>query len=235
MVGRFFYRLLLGYVDLQNGMNRNMRIYVGRGIFKMDAHGSESFESRQKNSGAEESLDSVQFLQFRYHPDPLKTGAFLKSTSPVVCKCCNKSTKIYYSGPFYAQEEVDVLCPDCIANGAAAKKFDGEFQDEYSIDDGVDDMDKLDELLHRTPGYHGWQQEYWRVHCGDYCAFQGYVGYRELEQMGIVEEVLDDSVIRGQWGKPEEMIRCMVDGGSVQGYLFRCLHCGKYRLWVDCD
>lgn len=22
---------------------------------------------------------------------------------------------------------------------------------------------------------------------------------------------------------------------SVQGYLFRCLHCGKHLLWVDCD
>jgi uncharacterized protein CbrC (UPF0167 family) len=23
--------------------------------------------------------------------------------------------------------------------------------------------------------------------------------------------------------------------GDVGGYLFRCLHCGKYRLWVDAD
>lgn len=22
---------------------------------------------------------------------------------------------------------------------------------------------------------------------------------------------------------------------SVQGYLFRCLHCGKHLLWADCD
>ena len=30
---------------------------------------------------------------------------------------------------------------------------------------GVDDPEKLDELIHRTPGYSGWQQEYWRAHC----------------------------------------------------------------------
>ena len=98
----------------------------------------------------------------------------------------------------------------------------------------MDDDERLDELIHRTPGYHGWQQEYWRAHCGDYCAFLGYVGYKELEQMGIVDEVLDDTIWK-EWMKPETMLRNMVDGGSVQGYLFRCLHCGKYRLWVDCD
>ena len=68
----------------------------------------------------------MQFPKFRYHPDPVKTGAFLKSDSAVVCQCCNNPTDIYYSGPFYAEEEVDILCPACIANGEAAMKYDGE-------------------------------------------------------------------------------------------------------------
>ena len=113
--------------------------------------------------------------------------------------------------------------------------IDGEFQDEASLERGVNNEEKLDELLHRTPGYHGWQQEYWRAHCGDYCAFVGYAGYRELKQMGIVKEVLDDSVW-AEWGaEPEEMLQNLVNGGSVQGYLFQCLHCGKHLLWIDCD
>ncbi len=201
----------------------------------MDMYKRGSFGSGQEYGGSEGSVDGVQFPKFRYHPDPVKTGAFLKSDSAVVCQCCNNPTDIYYSGPFYAEEEVDILCPACIANGEAAMKYDGEFQDEYSTDDDVDDDERLDELIHRTPGYHGWQQEYWRAHCGDYCAFLGHVGYKELEQMGIVDEVLDDDTIWKEWMKPETMLRNMVDGGSVQGYLFRCLHCGKYRLWVDCD
>lgn len=28
---------------------------------------------------------------------------------------------------------------------------------------------------------------------------------------------------------------CIVNGGSCQGYLFRCLNCKKYILYVDCD
>ena len=110
---------------------------------------------------------------FRYHPNPLETGAFEESADGVVCDCCGKTTHIFYTAPFYAVEDIAYLCPECIANGEAARKYDGSFQDDFSVDDGVDDPEKLDELIHRTPGYSGWQQEYWRAHCGDYCAYLG--------------------------------------------------------------
>ena len=32
-----------------------------------------------------------------------------------------------------------------------------------------------------------------------------------------------------------ELKQNMKNGGSVQGYLFKCLHCGHYRLQIDCD
>ena len=83
--------------------------------------------------------------------------------------------------------------PLCVAAaGEAARKYDGSFQDDFSVDDGVDDSEKLDELIHRTPGYSGWQQEYWRAHCGDYCAYLGPVGSRELRALGVMEDVLED-------------------------------------------
>ena len=91
-------------------------------------------------------------------------------------------------------EDIEYLCPECIASGEAARKYDGSFQDDCSVDDGVDDLEKLDELIHRTPGYCGWQQEYWRAHCSDYCAYLGYVGVRELRALGVLEEVLDNSM-----------------------------------------
>ena len=77
-------------------------------------------------------------------------------------------THIFYTGPFYAVEDIEYLCPECISSGEAARKYDGGFQDDCSVDDGVEDPARLDELIHRTPGYSGWQQEYWRAHCGDY-------------------------------------------------------------------
>ncbi|EMQ4527206.1 CbrC family protein, partial [Shigella sonnei] len=30
-----------------------------------------------------------------------------------------------------------------------------------------------------------------------------------------------------------DLAKCLQKGGDCQGYLFRCLHCGKLRLWGD--
>lgn len=179
-----------------------------------------------------EMLAELGIPTFRYHPNPLETGAFEISEEEVTCDCCGKTTKIHYEAPFYAVDDIDCLCPECIANGKAAEKFDGSFQDDYSVDDGVNDSEKLDELIHRTPGYCGWQQEYWRAHCGDFCAFLGYTGARELRALGVMEEVIDDPM----WDdEQKELIQESVNGGHLQCYLFQCLHCGKHLVWMDVD
>jgi len=201
------------------------------GYLKSLQNVGDSYAMRRPRGGKE--LERQQKLlaslpHFRYHPNPLATGAFEELKEPVICSCCQKNTYITYKTPFYSIEEIENLCPDCIASGAAAEKFDGEFQDECSVDD-VSDNEKLDELIHRTPGYCGWQQEYWRAHCDDFCAFLGYVGYRELKQMGIVDEVLEDLKLE------LSDIEYMTNGGSMQGYLFQCIHCGKYCICIDYD
>lgn len=179
-----------------------------------------------------EKLKSLDLPFFKYHPNPLATRAFTQAQYAVVCDCCGCSTHIYYDGPFYSIEVINYLCPNCIASGAAAKKFDGAFQDEGCVEPEVLDAEKIDELIHRTPGYSGWQQEYWRSHCGDFCAFIGYVGAAELKALGVLDEVLDDP----QWSEEEkDLIKTSVNGGSLQCYLFKCLHCGKHMVWMDCD
>ena len=180
----------------------------------------------------QEKLKSLDLPFFKYHPNPLATGAFTQAQYAVVCDCCGCSTHIYYDGPFYAIDDINYLCPNCIASGAAAKKFDGDFQDDGCLEPKVLDAEKIDELIHRTPGYSGWQQEYWRSHCGDFCAFMGYVGAAELKALGVLDEVLDDP----QWSEEEkDLIKTSVNGGSLQCYLFKCLHCGKHMVWMDCD
>lgn len=173
---------------------------------------------------------------FKYHPEPLKTGIF-KTGETVICDCCGKETDVYYTGPFYSVEDVEYLCPECIDNGEASKKFEGDFQDDCSIGE-VSDEKKIDELIHRTPGYCGWQQEYWVAHCDDFCTFIGYVGAKELKEMGILEEVIKNGNPQWKydWDEKEiELIKTMVNGGSMQGYLFKCLHCGKHFLYYDVD
>lgn len=173
---------------------------------------------------------------FKYHPNPLKTGAFLKDKT-VICDCCEKETDVYYRGPFYSSEDIEYLCPECIINGEAAKKFKGEFQDKYNIGK-VSDKNKIDELIHKTPGYTGWQQEYWLAHCDDFCAFIDYVGTDELKNMKILEEVIKNGNIKSgeKWSEEQiKLIKNMRNGGNIQGYLFKCLHCKKNFLYIDVD
>lgn len=170
---------------------------------------------------------------FKYHPEPTLTGAF-ETDNVVTCDCCNKLTDVYYTYPFFAVHNIDALCPWCIADGNAAKKFDGSFQDDINVDE-VDDKQKLFELIKRTPGYNGWQQEYWLAHCNDYCAFKGYVGWQEIEP--ILDEFADieNDLAKAGGITLTELPNYLRDNGSCQGYLFQCICCNKYRLYYDFD
>lgn len=56
--------------------------------------------------------------------------------------------------------------------------------------------------------------------------------------MGILEEVIKNGNPQEEcdWNEQEiELIKIMVNGESMQGYLFRCLHCGKHFLYYDVD
>lgn len=99
---------------------------------------------------SDERLKKIPF--FKYHPNPFLTEAFQELSEPEKCECCGKDTLIKYTGGIYAVEEVDCLCPECISDGSAAERFDGEFQDGYSVDKIIDpDGSKIDELIHKTP------------------------------------------------------------------------------------
>jgi uncharacterized protein CbrC (UPF0167 family) len=99
----------------------------------------------------------------------------------------------------------------------------------------VNRREYLEELAFRTPGYCGWQQEQWLSHCGDFCAFVGYVGWKEIQD--ISDDLKEDiSRVCEEMGlSEEEFQRSLTNGSSLQGYLFQCTKCGKHRLAIDCD
>ena len=168
--------------------------------------------------------------QFRYYPDPVGTGAFEEGEAKT-CPCCGKKSTVYYSTMPYCIENVENLCPLCISNGEAAKKYDATFVQGAEWK-GEPDKEKDEELFCRTPGYISWQGEYWLSCCDDYCAYLGTVGTRELKAMDIADEVFEEYAVRNEF---EDVREYLVKDGSLCGYLFRCLHCGKYHLWVDAD
>lgn len=188
--------------------------------------------------GAEEDLNMFfrkkdpEFPEFKYHPNPISTGVIEESKG--ICPVCRKKRGYSYNGPFYSIESVSEICPWCIADGSAAKKYNGEFQDAALCEE-IESAQYLDELIHRTPGYGGWQQELWLSHCGDFCAFIEYVGWKEIQD--ISANLKDDiEGIKSDMGlTQEEFEKSLVNGGSHQGYLFQCVKCGRYRLTSDLD
>ena len=98
---------------------------------------------------------------FRYHPDPLATHSVVASTE--TCTCCRVARGYAYVGPAHAVDEVNGVCPWCIADGAAAAMFSAEFADLDGAPDNVPTT-VLEEIGSRTPGFTGWQQEHWLYH-----------------------------------------------------------------------
>ena len=206
------------------------------GYLKQYAQNGDTDAIKRPKTASETARQSKKLKalpHFRYHPDPFKTGVF-RDDANVVCECCEQATDAYYCGSVYCVADVNYLCPHCIASGAAAGKFDAGFiQDADPLPPGaVDAQGKTDELFKRTPGYFSWQGERWLVCCDDYCEFLGDVGTKELEDLGIAEEVFTEYALRGEFAV-EDVQSYLVAGGDMAGYLFRCTRCGKYKIQVD--
>jgi len=191
-----------------------------------------------------------EFPKFRFHPNPIAN--YVIKESDTECPVCHQKTGYGYSVPFYTTADVENLCPWCIANGEAAKKYNGEFQGTETIETAMPQFDEngqycghskpqipedeLDELIHRTPGYFAWQQEEWLVHCNSPCAFIGYVGWNEIKDQldRFIDIEKDCQRFNDKWGITE-LSENLFNGSSCQGYLFECIHCHGYRLCMDYD
>lgn len=174
----------------------------------------------------------MEKIKFKYYPTVWEHDVFMEADDDnmPLCECCERPAK-YYVEKMYARETIDCICQECVASGAAAEKFNGDFV-QAAEDFKVNDEEKRKELYCRTPGYISWQGEYWLACCNDYCAYIGDVGTKELEEMGIADEVFEEYDAREEYENAREyLVKC----GSMAGYLFQCLHCKKYHLWVDAD
>jgi uncharacterized protein CbrC (UPF0167 family) len=173
---------------------------------------------------------------FRYHPDPIGTGSV--EASGTVCAVCGKARGYVYVGPIYSEVDLDsVVCPWCIADGSAHEMFDAEFTDTASVGEGGEEVPEevVAEVAYRTPGFSGWQQERWFTHCGDAAAFLGAAGREELEGFGkgAQEAIREEARLEG--GEWDEYFGMLEKDGSPTAYVFRCLHCGAYGGYSDCD
>lgn len=179
-------------------------------------------------------MGSMKLPEFKYHPDPVATGSVEPSDED--CRSCGQRRGYVYVGPVYSERELDgSLCPWCIADGSAHKKFGCSYSDDrWSGSDAVPRA-ILEEVTLRTPGFLGWQQEHWLACCNDAAAFVGRAGKAELETRwpDAIPSIRDEMEM-----KPEEWAEysaALDKDGSPSAYVFRCLHCAKHLGYSDCD
>jgi uncharacterized protein CbrC (UPF0167 family) len=177
---------------------------------------------------------------FKYHLKPLDTLSF-EQEETMICCCCKRETQVYYEYPFYSQfhpdNEIEPICPDCIKNGKASEKWGGTFQNP-DFCDKIDNPSAVDELLHRTPGYYSQRQSYWLSHCNDFCALVDLIyDWGEIKKRNIEHEIMNDGVVLNDNINVKNFDaltrKINYNQSKYQGYLFKCLHCGAHRLYVD--
>jgi uncharacterized protein CbrC (UPF0167 family) len=168
---------------------------------------------------------------FKYHPNPLQTESI--KVSDETCLCCDQKRGYLYNSSLYTRQKIDgSVCPWCIADGSAAKKFEGAFSDNFNLIENRIQDKIIDEVTKRTPSYNSWQQEVWLTHCQDACAFYGDVDAREIKNLD--EETFQR--FRFESEMKEDVLKSIIESypyGSTCIYKFVCLHCGERKYHLD--
>lgn len=170
---------------------------------------------------------------FRYHPDPVRSGSVEESKKK--CKCCKKARGYIYTGPAYGEDDLDdALCPWCIADGSAHRRFGVTFVDAAGFPDSIP-PGVVREIVQRTPGYSSWQSEQWFTCCADAAAFLEPVGIAEIRsKYPQVEEAVRAYIARELPGADAgQMLQSLRRDSGPTAYIFQCLHCGGYKAYVD--
>jgi hypothetical protein len=177
-----------------------------------------------------------QLPVFRYHSDPIRSGSLVESEN--VCKCCGKARGYVYVGAPYSEEDdlEESICPWCIADGKAAKKFNGLFVDDAGFDDDIPGK-VVKEVTLRTPGFSSWQQEEWLTCCKDAAAFIAPVGFTELKsdygawESAVTHYIVDEMNIYNN--EALAFLKTLNAESGPTAYLFKCLHCEEPLAYID--
>ena len=184
-----------------------------------------------------------EYPQFKFCPNPLRTQSVVESSVP--CECCGKTGKYSYIAGILREieeQEVKNLCLECISSGEAAKKFGGVFTEYSSIANRKSDKTITEEIMYRTPSFNSWQDQEWLSHCKTPCAYIGQVYIGDLIKMGIYKQVRTELAKTFYYkqmpmtiAEIDDLLINMTEDSSLEGHLFRCVLCGRYKLHIDID
>ena len=187
-------------------------------------------------------MEIAKLPHFKYHPNAYKANSYGNAVIEAkdgICACCEKSRGFIYSGSVYCEATVESLCPWCIADGSGAKKFNASFQSYIeTLEDETQasiilSIEKIDEVMRRTPGYVSWQGTNWLTHCNDCCAFMGDLQEGEYLQLPqATRDLFRQEHSHLDWLSDTE-INELPPAHDIAIYQFQCLHCNFVRLYCD--
>ena len=166
----------------------------------------------------------MEYPKFKYLENSEEFLNF--SEEGVVCDCCGKTTNLF-TDTMYTAEDINAICVDCIKSGEACEKFDGEFN-TVSI---INNKEATDELLHKTPAIHTFQEIDWPACCNDFCKFLRFFTDDDYENEQIWED-LEETLENDEEYYTIEDIK---DMDLSYLLLYKCEICGKYHIKIDVD
>lgn len=174
----------------------------------------------------------MELPMFRYHPDPLATGAVIKETGE--CICCKRQVEYLYVSSVYSIEDIPgKFCPWCIADGSAHEQYEVEFTDSGSLSKAGISAQIIEQVTQKTPGYTSWQAEEWLCHCNDACTFLGDATKETVQQMTADERTRFSAEQNIDEEEFADLVEHYEPAGQPAIYHFRCLHCGINRFGMD--
>lgn len=197
----------------------------------------------QDRTMTDQSAPPPDFPAFRYHPDPIATGAV--EASDEACIRCGEARGFVYAGSVLVdfsaapedaelvEGEPEPLCPWCIADGSAAKTYGCEFTDAHPLADAELSEAVIEAVTKRTPGYISWQENEWRTCCNDACAYMGDATREEVRN--LEGEELEELLEELEWEADEwtAFVAAYEPGGSLSVHKFQCLHCKDAQYVYD--
>jgi uncharacterized protein len=175
-----------------------------------------------------------QLPQFRYHPNPISSGAI--ETSTELCICCGRSRGFMYVARVNCEMNLThKLCPWCIADGSASEKFNATFNDDRPLRKKGINASIIEEITKQTPGYSSWQQDDWLTHCNDGCEFHGNASSTEILEAS--DETKSEWQQEYNLGKSDwDLITNEYEpNGENAFYKFVCRHCQIVLVGWDCS
>lgn len=192
---------------------------------------------------------------FRYFPEASTSPQSSWTPEPRTCDGCGRQGP-GFAGPYSGERDIDFLCPDCLSGGRlgalrgasnSADKTDLLSQLRQSAPGAAQALaeERTRELEERTPHVVTWQDFLWPAHCGDYCAFEGEVGQRELARLSPTGDGASfftehlHPTLRELTPEYADLVppHAPKPGAawSVGVWLFRCLACARPVILWDCD